>query len=132
MEDPELQKIIEKKLKVMQEAKPAQEMDHPIDLTREDFLKTINSNKPVIVDFWAEWCGPCHAMHPVVQRLASKYAGKVIFGRLNVDAYSDLAARYQVYSIPTFILFRLGKPMDSVIGAVGESGLERLISRNLE
>jgi thioredoxin 1 len=100
-------------------------------LTAANFEQVVNQAKPTLVDFWAEWCGPCRVMHPILERLSTKYAARISFGRLNVDEAGDIAARFQVFSIPTFILFRAGRAIDSVIGAVGERGLETLILRNI-
>ncbi|MBI2183741.1 MAG: thioredoxin [Thaumarchaeota archaeon] len=97
-------------------------------LTVANFDQVIGGDKPVIVDFWAEWCGPCRYMHPIFEHLAAKYAGKVVFGRLNVDDGQEIAGRYEVYSIPTFIIFKKGAQLDRVIGAVGERGLDSLIA----
>jgi len=129
LSDPELTRILNEKAKRMaMEVKPN---GHPIvELTRSDFDTYINSGQPVFVDFWAVWCGPCKTMEPVVERLATKYAGKVIFGKLNVDEEPELATRYEVQSIPTFMLFKNGQPLDATIGAVGEVALDRLIQRS--
>ncbi|MBI4257587.1 MAG: thioredoxin [Thaumarchaeota archaeon] len=97
-------------------------------LTSANFNQIIGGEKPVVVDFWAEWCGPCRYMHPIFEYLASKYAGKVVFGRLNVDENQEIAARYEVFSIPTFVIFKSGAQLDRVIGAVGEKGLESFVS----
>jgi len=96
-------------------------------LTEENFDRVVAGPKPVFVDYWAVWCGPCRIMDPVVDRLAKKYAGKVTFAKVNVDEEMNISSRYQVFSIPTFMIFKNGQPMDAVIGAVGESSLEKLI-----
>ena len=103
----------------------------PVALTSSDFDRYVNDGRPVFVDFWAVWCGPCKTMEPIVDRLAAKYAGKVLFGKLNVDEQSEIATRYEVQSIPTFMIFKGGQPVDAAIGAVGEAALDRLIQRSL-
>jgi len=129
LSDPELTKIYDEKMKKMTlQATSAHEQI--VKLTTSDFDSYIRSGKPVFVDFWAVWCGPCRTMEPVVERLAAKYAGKVVFGKLNVDEESTLATRYEVQSIPTFMMFKDGRPVDAVIGAVGEPMLERLIQKS--
>lgn len=111
------------------EAKPNTSL--VVKLTRSDFDTRINGRQPLFVDFWAVWCGPCKTMEPVVERLAAKYSGKVIFGKLNVDEEPEIATRYEVQSIPTFMIFRNGQPLDATIGAVGEITLDRLIQRSM-
>jgi thioredoxin 1 len=105
--------------------------NHIVRLTSSGFDAYINSDQPVFVDFWAEWCPPCKAMEPVIERLATKYSGKVTFGKLNTDEESEIATRYDVMSIPTFMVFKNGKPLDATIGAVGEVALDRLIQKSL-
>lgn len=109
----------------------SQEPNHSsltMKLTEENFEKTLSGPKPVFVDYWAVWCGPCRIMDPVVDKLAAKYSDRVVFGKVNVDEEMNISSRYQVISIPTFMIFKNGHPLDAVIGAVGEASLERLIS----
>jgi len=98
-----------------------------IRLTEENFERLSSSDKPMFVDFWATWCGPCRIMEPIVEKLAAKYSDRVLFGKVNVDEEMNISSRYEVFSIPTFMIFRNGQPMDAVIGAVGEASLERLV-----
>jgi thioredoxin len=100
-------------------------------VTEGNFQKFGESDKPLFLDFWAAWCGPCKVMDPVVDKLAEKYAGKITFGKVNVDEEMNLSSRYQVLSIPTFMIFKKGQPMDAVIGAVGEASLDQFLSRAL-
>ena len=100
-----------------------------VELAEKNFDETIAGNKPVLVDFWATWCGPCQFMLPIFDKLAKKYGEKVTFGRLNVDDNQGVAMRYDVYAIPTFIIFMNGKAVDRAVGAVGEKGLEGLLQK---
>ncbi len=99
-----------------------------LELAEKNFEQAINGDRPVLVDFWATWCGPCQFMLPIFDKLAKKY-GKVTFGRVNVDENQGVAMRYDVYAIPTFIMFMNGKVIDRAIGAVGEKGLESLLQK---
>jgi len=99
-----------------------------VKLTEANFNELSAGGKPLFVDFWAAWCGPCKVMDPVVEKLAAKYSDRIVFGKVNVDEEISISSRYHVFSIPTFMVFRGGQPMDAVIGAVGEPSLERLLS----
>src|SRR5712692_2594392 len=90
-----------------------------LHLTEAVFDKTLAEHaEAVIVDFWAEWCGPCKAIAPVLEDLAQEYAGRVTMAKVNVDEHPSLAARYQVRSIPTLLFFKGGQVVDQVVGAV--------------
>ena len=87
-------------------------------------------NKLLLVDFWAEWCGPCKPMHPIFSRMAKKY-NHVRFARVNVDKSQDLAMKFNVQSIPTFIMFKKGEIGQQMIGAVGEPGIHMICKKFL-
>ena len=92
----------------------------------------ITSDKPVFVDFWAEWCGPCRMVGPVVEELAGDYDGKVNFVKVNVDQAGELASKYNVYSIPTLILLHKGEVIAQQVGAGSKEVYQNMIDRALE
>lgn len=92
-------------------------MAKPVELDDKTFDQTIsNGTLPVLVDFWAAWCGPCRMVGPVVEELAQEYDGKINFGKLDVDKYPQIASRFSVRSIPTLIIFQQGKPLRQFMG----------------
>jgi thioredoxin 1 len=96
------------------------------DVTDATFREhVLASERPVVVDFWAPWCGPCHAIAPILEQLATEHGGRIEFVKLNVDENFETAARYGVLSIPTTILFVGGEPRETVLGARPRSHFER-------
>lgn len=98
-------------------------MGKAIELNDANFDSIVNSDKTVLVDFWAEWCGPCKMIGPVVEELAGEYEGKAVIGKLNVDENPQVTARFGVRSIPTLLVFKKGQVVDKQIGAVPKSVL---------
>ena len=99
-------------------------MDEPIVLTDDTFAdEVLKATQPVLVDFWAEWCGPCKMIAPVVKELAEEYAGRVKVCKVDVDSEMKTAAEYGIRSIPTLLVFKDGKVADQIVGLVAKQGL---------
>ena len=100
----------------------------PFDVTDADFdEKVLQSNSPIMVDFWAEWCGPCRMVAPVVAELAEEYDGQMGFAKVDVDSNPKTAVTYGVRGIPTLLIFQDGRPIEQVVGAVPKSTLKKRI-----
>jgi thioredoxin 1 len=103
-----------------------------VTITQDNFEnEVLKSDTPVLVDFWAEWCGPCKRVAPVLDELAGEMDGKVRIAKLNVDENQQIAYQFQVSSIPTFILFKGGQMADRMMGAMPKSAFQSFIERNL-
>lgn len=100
-------------------------------VTDQDFESVLNGGKPVFVDFWAPWCGPCRIIGPLVEELAPSYNGKAVIAKMNVDDNPQVAQKFGVTSIPTLMMFKDGKLVDRAIGAMPKSELQKFIDRNL-
>ena len=134
MEDDDFEKIQKKQL---EDLLKQQNLNNILDkipvmeLTSENFNHEMANNDLLLVDFWAEWCGPCKSMHPIFTRMAKKYKS-VRFARVNVDNAQDIATKYGIQSIPTFIMFKKGEIVNTMIGAVGEPGIHMICKKFTE
>ena len=100
-------------------------------ITKDNFNEVVNQDKPVLVDFWASWCGPCRMVAPVIDELANDFDGKATVAKINVDEQRELAAQYKVMSIPTIILFKNGQAVDKVVGVKSKEDFSTMINNNL-
>jgi len=136
-EEMEIQRIKEKKLvEMMQKAgaqleTAARNDGKPILLSDASFSSEISKYPLVVVDFWAAWCGPCRMVAPIIEQLAKEYAGRVAFGKLNVDENPLTSGEFEVQSIPTLLIFRNGEAVDGIVGAVPKYQIESRIKVHL-
>ena len=133
MSDDELDRIKKKQLDELLKHQHETEIREKLpvmDLDSLNFHDAISQNKLLLVDFWAEWCGPCKSMHPIFSRMAKKY-DHVRFARVNVDNSQDVAREFNVQSIPTFIMFKNGQVTQQMVGAVGEPGIHMICKKFL-
>ena len=94
--------------------------------------EVLRSDVPVLVDFWAEWCGPCRMMAPTIDVVAQDYAGKIKVGKVDVDSNGDTAMRYNIRGIPTLLLFKGGRVVDQRVGAIGKSELQKMLDSHVQ
>ncbi|MEM0121521.1 MAG: thioredoxin [Thermoprotei archaeon] len=103
-----------------------------ITLTDQNFEQEIRKNRAMVVDFWAPWCGPCRIVSPIIEQLAAQYAGKLGFGKLNVDDNPYTAQAYGIQGIPTIMFFKYGEPVDMIVGAAPKSYIASKINQLLD
>ena len=108
-------------------------MSKPVTIEEGNFdLEVLQSKIPVLVDFWAQWCGPCRMVAPVVEELAEEYKGRISFGKVDVDQNPKIASQFGVMSIPTLILFKGGKPISNIVGFRPKEQLKQKLDEVLE
>ncbi|GAP71643.1 thioredoxin [Candidatus Symbiothrix dinenymphae] len=96
-------------------------------VTDDNFEELLHGDKSLVVDFWAEWCGPCRMISPIIEELEAEYAGRVEIGKCNVDDCIDLPTEYRILSIPTILFFKEGKQVDKIVGAASKDAIEAKI-----
>ncbi|MHB8566495.1 MAG: thioredoxin [Nitrososphaerales archaeon] len=127
-EDDDIERINKKKLEeILARKSEPSPIVKPMVLTDENFTSEVSRHHVMVVDFWAPWCGPCKMVGPIIEELAIEYAGKVSFGKLNVDENPKISGMFRVQSIPTILLFNNGKAVDGLVGAVPKSYIESKI-----
>ena len=100
------------------------------NVTDENFeTEVLKAAKPTLVDFWAEWCGPCKMLMPTIEKIASDYKGKAIVAKVNVDNHSDIAAQYNVRGIPNLLIFHSGEPQEQLVGNVPEKQITDILNK---
>ena len=122
--------VLEEKLEISSEQRRSV-LNKPVKVTDTTFKETIQNHSIVVVDCWAPWCAPCRMVAPIIDELAVDYAGKILFGKLNIDENRAVAIEYQIMSIPTLLVFKNGKLVDRIIGAQPRQMLEPKLSRHL-
>ena len=102
-----------------------------LTITSENYESTIASGKPVVIDFWAEWCGPCRMIGPIIEELAGEYANRVVIGKCDVESNEDIVAQYRVRNIPTVVFIKDGQVVDKVVGGTTKEKLKAKIDAML-
>lgn len=138
IEDPELAQIQRRKIaQMLQRAQEGSQTNQnlngkPIALADACFSSEVSKQKLIVVDFWAPWCGPCRTVGPIIEQLAAEYAGKVAFGKINVDDNRIIPIKFGVQGIPTLIVFKNGKPVETIVGACPKSHIESKFKPHME
>jgi len=134
-DDEELERIRRARLQELKKStaleKQETALNKPVEVTDATFKEIVRNHPLVVVDCWAPWCGPCHMVDPVIEELAQDYAGRVLFGRLNVDENRGVSEQYEIMGIPTLLVFKNGQLIDKIVGAMPREALEPRIKRYL-
>lgn len=133
-DDRELERIRLKKIeelkRSLKQMKPENNLvKEPIEVTDINFNEVVRSSSLVVIDCWAPWCAPCRMMAPIIDEMAKDYAGKILFGKLNVDENLRVPSEYQIMSIPTFLVFKDGVLVDRIVGAMPRKILEQKLTK---
>jgi thioredoxin 1 len=135
LENDELNKIKQKKIQermkktANEDKKPAPAGNTPMHLNDKEFTGVVGGAKIALIDFYADWCGPCRMMAPIIDTFAKEYSGKVLVAKVNVDNNPEISQKFGITSIPTFGIFKSGKLMSTIIGAVGKEALKSALER---
>ncbi len=133
--EDELEAIKQKKLAELQKEAATKAMmssiTEPIGLTDSNFANELSKYPIMLVDFWAPWCGPCKMVSPIIEQLSREYSGKVAFGKVNVDENQRIAASFGIQSIPTLMIFRNGKAVDVMVGALPKAQIEMKLKQQI-
>ncbi len=127
----EIEEIKRRKLEELMRRVRGDTVSKPVSLDSRSFKRFLDEHENVVVDFWAEWCGPCRMISPIIEELAKEYAGKVAFGKLNVDEAREIAMQFGISAIPTLIFFKRGKAVSAIVGAYPKSEIKRWIEKNI-
>ncbi len=131
VEDEEVEKLKKEKMKQMMSGETQEEISEPIKLSDRNFQEKVKEHEVMVVDAWAPWCGPCKMMEPVIEELAEKFAGQIVFGKLNVDNNQRTASQFGISGIPTLLVFKNGEVADKMVGASSKAQLEQKLQRFL-
>jgi len=124
-EDKEIDRIKKAKIiKMLEQAQAQKTLNKPITLTDNNFHSEVTKHELIVVDFWAPWCAPCRMVGPIVEELAAEYAGKVTFGKVNVDENVVVPGKFGIRGIPTLMVFKDGEAVDTLVGACSKSHIE--------
>ena len=133
--EDELEAIKHKKLAELQKEAATKAMmssiSEPIGLTDSNFANEISKYPIMLVDFWAPWCGPCRMVSPIIEQLSREYSGKVAFGKVNIDENQRIATSFGIQSIPTLMIFRNGKAVDVMVGALPKAQIEMKLKQQI-
>jgi thioredoxin 1 len=133
-EDNELEQIKLRKIQAMlnQAYQEKQVNTHPLTITDDNFDNIVKTNALLVVDFWAPWCGPCRMVGPVIEQLAAEYAGKVAFGKMNIDENQMVPSNLGISSIPTIVVFHHGEAVERIVGAYPKAHIEATFKRHFD